>query len=60
MKHKTISRAELERIYNEMNVKDACRFLGVTMYMFYKSIDDAGIARKASEYSEAVSLTVTD
>ncbi len=60
MKSKTISRTELERVYREMKVKDACKFLGVTMYTFYKAIDDAGISRKASEYSEIVTLTVTD
>ena len=60
MSHKTISRSELARIYREMRVRDACEYLGVTLYTFYKAIDGAGIERKASEYSEVVTLTVTD
>jgi|APSaa5957512622_1039677.scaffolds.fasta_scaffold272638_2 hypothetical protein len=60
MKTKTITRDELEILYLENSTVDACKILGVTMYMFYKAIDDAGIKRKTKPYREQVALTVTD
>lgn len=58
MKTETITRAELEQLYNSMPVRDAIEKLGVTMHTFYKALNAANIPRKVSPYKERVLLKV--
>lgn len=60
MKQISVTRAELESLYRNNSARDACSKLGVTLYMFYKAIDKAGIARKSTPYKEQVSIAVID
>ncbi len=46
MKQRNISREKLKTAYADLPVKEAAKSLGVSVVVFYRLIDEAGIERK--------------
>ena len=60
MKHKTVSKKELEEAYRTMTVRGAAKKFGVTLVVFYELIDSAEIPRKNKKQSERVVVDLVD
>lgn len=62
MKNIDISKSELQRIYHEKTIEEACRYYGVSHNTFYRLLDEAGIVRKTNgaRRGESIQINIVD